>query len=85
MVPSRTNKRYDFDRVTRLILTAVCIVLAILVINYLRNVLLPFLIGGLLAYILNHLVELIRRALHLKGRAVASVLAIIIALGAIII
>lgn len=85
MVPSRTNKRYDFDRVTRLILTAVCIALAILVINYLRNVLLPFLIGGLLAYMLNPLVELIRRALHLKGRAVASVLAIIIALGAIII
>ncbi len=84
MVPSRINKRYDFDRVTRLILTAVCIALAILVINYLRNVLLPFLIGGLLAYMLNPLVEFIRKTLHLKGRAVASVLAIIIAVGAII-
>lgn len=84
MVPSKINKRYDFDRVTRLIITVVCIALAIFVINYLRNVLLPFLIGGLLAYMLNPLVEFIRKTLHLKGRAVASVLAIIIAVGAII-
>ena len=84
MVPSKINKRYDFDRVTRLIISVVCIALAIFVINYLRNVLLPFLIGGLLAYMLNPLVEFIRKTLHLKGRAVASVLAIIIAVGAII-
>ena len=84
MVSSKINKRYDFDRVTRLIITVVCIALAIFVINYLRNVLLPFLIGGLLAYMLNPLVEFIRKTLHLKGRAVASVLAIIIAVGAII-
>lgn len=79
-----TKKRYDLDRVTRLIITIVCIALIIFVINYLRNVLLPFLIGGLLAYMLNPLVELIRKVLHLKGRAVASVLAIIIAVGAIV-
>lgn len=78
------RKRYDLDRVTRLIITIVCIVVAIIVINYLRKVLLPFLIGGLLAYMLNPLVELIRKVLHLKGRAIASILAIIIAIGAII-
>ncbi len=84
MVTSRTKKRYDLDRVTRLIITIVCIALIIFVINYLRNVLLPFLIGGLLAYILNPLVNLIRKVFHLKGRAVASILAIIIAVGVVI-
>ncbi|MBR5638655.1 MAG: AI-2E family transporter [Muribaculaceae bacterium] len=84
MITSRTKKRYDFDRVTRLVITIVCIVVAVFVINYLRKVLLPFLIGGLLAYMLNPLVELIRKVLHLKGRAVASVLAIAIAFGTIV-
>ena len=84
MVTSRVKKRYDFDSVTRLIITIVCIVVAILVINYLRSVLLPFLIGGLLAYMLNPLVEFLRKVLHLKGRAIASILAIVIALGAIV-
>lgn len=83
METSTIKRRYDLDRVTRLIITIVCIAVAIFVINYLRNVLLPFLIGGLLAYMLNPLVELIRKVLHLKGRAVASILAIIIAIGAI--
>ncbi len=83
METSRIKRRYDFDRVTRLIITIVCVGVAIFVINYLRHVLLPFLIGGLLAYMLNPLVELIKKGLHLKGRAVASILAIVIAVGAI--
>lgn len=84
MVSIKSQKRYDFDRVTRLVITIVCIALAIYVINYLSKVLLPFLIGGLLAYMLNPLVEFIRKVLHLKGRAIASVLAIIIGFGTII-
>ncbi|MBO4722525.1 MAG: AI-2E family transporter [Muribaculaceae bacterium] len=84
METSTIKRRFDFDRVTRLIITILCIAVAIFVIHYLRHVLLPFLIGGLLAYMLNPLVELIRKVLHLKGRAVASILAIIIAIGAII-
>ncbi len=84
MATTKIQKRYDFDRVVRLVITIVCIALAIFVINYLRGVLLPFVIGGLLAYMLNPLVELIRKVLHLKGRAVASILAIIIGFGAII-
>ena len=84
METSTIKRRFDFDRVTRLIITIFCIAVAILVIHYLRHVLFPFLIGGLLAYMLNPLVELIRKVLHLKGRAVASILAIIIAIGAII-
>ena len=78
-----TRKRYDFDRVVRLVITIVSVVAAVYVINYLSKVLLPFLIGGVLAYMLNPLVELIRRVFHLKGRALASILAIVIAVGTI--
>lgn len=78
-----TAKKYDLDRVVRLVITIVCVVAGIYVINYLSGVLLPFLIGGILAYMLNPLVEFIRKVLHLKGRGIASVLAIVIAFGSL--
>ena len=43
------RKRYDFDRVARLVITLVTVVAIIYVLNYLSSVLLPFLIGSLLA------------------------------------
>jgi len=75
-----TRKRYDLDRITRLIISIICIVAAIMVINYLSGILLPFVIGGLLAYMLNPFVEWLMKVLHLKGRAIASILAIVITL-----
>lgn len=81
---TETRKIYDLDRITRLLITIGGIILAVIVINYLSKVLLPFVIGGLLAYMLNPLVEFLRRILHLKGRAIASILAIVIAVGVII-
>lgn len=84
MENTETRKRYDLDRITRLIISIICIVAAIMTINYLSGILLPFVIGGLLAYMLNPLVEWLMKVLHLKGRALASILAIVIALTAII-
>ncbi len=78
------RERYDFDRVVRMIITIVTIVAIIYVINYLSGVLLPFLVGGLLAYMINPLVELIQRVLRLKSRAIPAVLAMVIALGALV-
>lgn len=78
-----TRKRYDLDRITRMVISIICIVAAIMVINYLSGILLPFVIGGLLAYMLNPFVEWIKKTLHLKGRAIASILAIIITLAVI--
>jgi len=83
MANTRIRKRYDLDRVTRLIISVICIFAILYVVNYLRSILLPFLIGGILAYMLNPLVQLIRKVFHLKGRAIASILAIIIAAGLI--
>lgn len=80
MESSASRKRYDLDRITRLVISIISIVAAIYVINYLSSILLPFLVGGLLAYMLNPLVEWLMKILHLKGRALASILAIIIAI-----
>lgn len=83
MEKTETRKRYDLDRITRLIISIICIIAAIMVINYLSGILLPFVIGGLLAYMLNPLVEWLMKAMHLKGRALPSILAVVIALAVI--
>lgn len=81
--PVAAHRPYDLDRVVRLVLGALSIGVAVYVINYLSGVLLPFLVGGLLAYMLNPLVEWIKKVLRLKGRALASILALVIAITAI--
>ena len=40
---TETRKRYDLDRIVRLVIAIVSIVAAIYVINYLSGILLPFL------------------------------------------
>lgn len=77
------RKRYDLDRIARLVIAIISILAVIFVINYLSGILLPFVIGGVLAYMLNPLVEWLMKILHLKGRAIASILAIIIAVAVI--
>ena len=83
MEKTETRKRYDLDRITRLIISIICIIAAIMVINYLSGILLPFVIGGLLAYMLNPLVEWLMKTMHLKGRALPSILAVVITLAVI--
>lgn len=76
-----TRKRYDFDRVTRMVIAIVCIFGAIYVVNYLSPVLLPFLVGCVLAYMLNPMVERMQRLLHCKSRTVPAVATVVIAFG----
>ncbi|MBQ4139424.1 MAG: AI-2E family transporter, partial [Muribaculaceae bacterium] len=61
-------KKYDLDRVVRLVIALVCIAVAIYLINYLSSVLLPFLVGCVLAYMLNPIVEFFRKILFMKNR-----------------
>lgn len=77
------QKKYDLDRIVRMVITIVVVLACIYVVNYLSGVLLPFIIGGLLAYMLNPLVEWMQRVLHLKSRAIPAVLAILLAAGAL--
>ena len=83
MENTETRKRYDLDRITRLIIAIISIVAVIYVINYLSSILLPFLVGGLLAYMLNPLVEWLMKTFHIKGRALVSIIAIVIAVAVI--
>ena len=79
MEANETTKKYDFDRVIRIVMTIVVVGVLIFVVAYLSGVLLPFLVGCLLAYILNPCEEWLRRTLHLKQRALSSVLTIVLA------
>lgn len=66
-----TSRPFTFDRVVRIIGTVLIIVLAFWLINTLKNVLLPFCLGCLLAYLLMPLVELNKRVLRIPWRIVA--------------
>lgn len=86
-----TQRPYTFDRVVRIIITIAIIAVALWLINSLSNILLPFCIACLIAYLLEPLVQLNMRVLHLTKRfpAIALTLfetaAIIILLGFILI
>ena len=77
-------KKYDFDRVTRLVISLVCIVGGVLLLRYLSGVLLPFLVGCLIAYMLDPLVKWIMRLMRTNRRLIPSVIAVIVTFGAII-
>ena len=76
-------KKYDLDRVVRLVIALVCIAVAIYLINYLSSVLLPFLVGCVLAYMLNPIVEFFRKILFMKNRIIPSLLTLVVFFGAI--
>ena len=67
-----TNKKeFTFDRVVRIIFTAAIAAGAIWIISLLKDVLLPFLVACLIAYLLEPFVQHNRKLLHLKGRIAA--------------
>lgn len=65
------QRPYTFDRVVRMTLGAICIFLILWLLYILRNVLLPFGVAALVAYMLEPAVQFIRTRLHLKGRVAA--------------
>ncbi|MCM1093378.1 MAG: AI-2E family transporter [Lachnospiraceae bacterium] len=71
------SRPYTFDRVVRILATIAVIAAAIWLINLLRNVLLPFVVACLVAYLLDPLVELNRKLLRMKGRGLASLLTLV--------
>lgn len=68
---------YTFDRVIRILIT-ICVIIAILYfLNLLKGVLLPFLVAGLIAYILEPAVKLNQRLLRTNGRLIPIVLTLL--------
>lgn len=80
-MPSRNP--LTLDKVMRIIATIIGIGIAVWLINYLRNVLLPFFAACLIAYILNPVVEFQLNKFRLRYRAIAVFLTVIEATGII--
>lgn len=68
---------YTFDRVVRIIFSIAGIVAAIVLLNCLKGVLLPFLVACLIAYTLEPLVRWNQRWTRLKGRFIPVVLTLL--------
>lgn len=66
------RQRYDLDRTVRLVINCVIFVGIIWLVNILKGVLLPFLVGCLIAYLFEPFVQFNRQLLNLKGRVIAS-------------
>ncbi len=77
------QKKYDLDRVVRLVLTVISVGIGVWLINYLSPVLMPFVVGFILAYIIEPLVEWLQRKAHIKARGIAVVLALLVVIAVI--
>ena len=77
------QKKYDFDRVVRMVLTLISVGVCVWLVNYLSPVLMPFVVGFILAYLIEPLVEWLQKKAHIKARAIAVVLALVIVIAVI--
>lgn len=66
------RQRYDLDRTVRLVINCVIFVGVIWLVSILKGVLLPFLVGCLIAYLFEPFVQFNRQLLNLKGRVIAT-------------
>lgn len=78
------NKPYTFDRVTRIIIVISVCVGSIIILQYLSPVLIPFAIAGLLAYLINPLVVLIKSKIKYNVLAVALAILLVISVFSLI-
>lgn len=65
------QRPFTFDRVVRMLLGALLFGVVIWLVYYLRDVLLPFGVAVIIAYMLEPIVQFNRRLLNLKGRVAA--------------
>ena len=77
------QKKYDFDRVVRMVLTLVSVGIGVWLINYLSPVLMPFVVGFILAYLIEPLVEWLQFKVHINSRGLAVVVALLIVIALI--
>jgi predicted PurR-regulated permease PerM len=68
------DKPYTLDRIARITITIIILVAMVWLLHYLRDVLIPFAVALLLAYLINPLVQLIQR--KISNRAVAVILSL---------
>lgn len=68
-----SQRPYTFDRVIRLLISLALFAGVLWLVNILRDVLLPFLVACLIAYIFEPFVQYNRSILHLKGRTISVI------------
>ena len=68
---------WNIDRIMKLIIGLAIAAALIMLVGYLSDVLLPFFIACFIAYMLQPLVDLNRRFIHEKGRAISSIMSLI--------
>ena len=74
---SNRSPYWTTDRIMWLVIGLAIATLLVLLINYLSGVLLPFFVACFVAYMLEPLVDLNRRWLHMRGRTVSVIVTII--------
>lgn len=67
-----TRKPFTLDRIVRWIIAIAITIGAIWLVNDLQNVLLPFVVACLIAYLLEPALKFNQQLLHLKGRVIAT-------------
>lgn len=72
-----SGKPYTFDKVTRMVIGALVITGMILLVRYLSNVLVPFFIAVLLAYLIDPLVCFIQKKMRIKHRGLSVIFALL--------
>ncbi|OWY21281.1 AI-2E family transporter [Sphingobacteriales bacterium UPWRP_1] len=81
MLPFTTNKPYTFDRFVRLLLFLALLYGVFRILNYLSDVLIPFAVALILAYLLNPLVVFVQYRLRVKKRGLSVMLTLLLVLG----
>ncbi|MBO5187037.1 MAG: AI-2E family transporter [Prevotella sp.] len=77
------DKTITFDRFVRLMLGMLFAAALLYITNYLSNVLLPFFIGWLLAYLLYPAVIFVQHRMHVKSRVLSILITLIVVLSVI--
>lgn len=83
-MPMLSESTFTFDRVVRIAIAVVVIWLSITLIAYLSDVLIPFAVALLLAYLINPLTSWLQRKLPFKHRIISVLLSLTIILAAVI-
>ena len=81
---NEARRKYDFDRVVRILFAAFVVVTVVYLINYLSGVLLPFFVACLVAYMLHPAVEFNRRLLRCKGDALPAIVTLVEVVAALV-
>lgn len=84
MSAQETPHFWNIDRIMKLIIGLAIAAILILLIGYLRDVLLPFFVACFIAYMLQPLVDLNRKLIHEKGRAISSILTVLEVLAVVV-